>query len=221
MTLLERCRQDRDALLEACRQRLGLPEDTLPADLLDDVLDHLEFDLVEEELPEGVMGEVNFDRHLVTIARGMERRVRPNTDLVGVTNSTKAHELGHIRLHEEELHLVNCRDLPADDPGYLRREYEADVYAGTFLVLERLLFARPEMTELLELHSTGGTMSSEELWERVLSLAAFFRVTGSLMRHLLVTNLGLLRMAEPSRELSVSTGELVAEFWVEKAATDS
>ena len=154
--------------------------------------------------------------------RGASRHgPRQRCDLAHASAWTAFHRRERVVLDEEELHLVNCRDLPADDPGYLRREYEADVYAGTFLVLERLLFARPEMTELLELHSTGGTMSSEELWERVLSLAAFFRVTGSLMRHLLVTNLGLLRMAEPSRELSVSTGELVAEFWVEKAATDS
>ena len=219
MTLLERCRQDRDVLLDECRRRQGAPEDALPADLLDEVFDYLQFDLVEEELPTGMMGEVDLDRRLVVIARGMARCVRPNTDLVGVTNSTKAHELGHIRLHEDELRTVNCRDLPADDPGYLRREREADAYAGTFLVLERLLFARPEMVELLELHRTSGTLSSQDLWDRVLSLAAFFRVTGSLMRRLLVTDLGLLVLSEPERELSLSTGPLVADFWVAAAGS--
>lgn len=33
-------------------------------------------------------------------------------------------------------------------------------------------------------------------------LAAYFRVSGSLIRRLLVTDLGLLRLEEPQRELS-------------------
>ncbi len=99
---------------------------------------------------------------------------------------------------------MGCRDLPDDDPDYQRREREADLYAATFLVPEGMLLARPEMGELLGLHRAGRAMGSEELWERVLSLAGFFKVTGSLMRRLLVDDLGLLELEEPERSLRVS-----------------
>lgn len=209
MRLLERCRQDREHLFEECRRRLGAPAVFLPADWLDDVLSEiLDFDLLERALPDGQMAECDFDRRCLVLSTRLERCVRPRTDLVGLAHSTKAHELGHIRLHESELRAVGCRDLPADDPDYQRREREADLYAATFLVPEGMLLVRSEMIELLELHRQGRSMRSEELWERVLRLAGFFKVTGSLMRRLLVDDLGLLELREPGRELRVSGREL-------------
>lgn len=213
MSLLERCRRDRDHLLGECRRRLGAPPDLVPADWLEDVISEIvDYDLVQRALAEGLMAECDLDRREIALTTRLAACVRPNTDLVGLRNSTLAHELGHIRLHEDELRAVGCRNLPLEDPGYHRREDEANLYAATFLVPERMLWARPEMVRLLSLHASGQTLPSEELWELVLELSRAFRVTGSLIRRLLVSDVGLLLLEEPARELRVSSGPLVPGY---------
>lgn len=202
---VERCRRDRDELFLACRARLGAPEDFTPADWLDDILTELlGFDLVEEALPFGQIALCDLDRRCLVLSTRRGQSVRPNTDLAALGNSSKAHELGHVRLHEEELRQC-VRLSPPDplDPEQARREQEADRYACVFLVPETLLEREPAFQRLLQAHRNEESLDSLELWDLTLALASRFGVSGSLMRRLLTEDLGLLELLSEDRSLRV------------------
>jgi hypothetical protein len=212
--LRELCRRDRDWLLEEFVRRYGAegPGPLLPAAVLDDILTEvLEYELVEAELPRGQMALCDFDRRRVTVTTRLADCVRPNTDLVALANSTKAHELGHIRLHEADLARTDrtTPDLFGEAPvrvlvtfrdelrkgrlsrQELRREWEADLYASVFLVPERLLEEQKGMLRLRRAVERQEELTSRYLWRLTYELARTFGVSGTLMKNRLV-DLGVL-----------------------------
>ena len=224
--LRERCRSDRDLLLDALVRRFGPVSQgpLFPAEVIDDVLTEvMGYELVDEELPKGQLAVCDFERRRVTVTTRLADNVHPKTDLVALANSTKAHELGHIRLHTEEiLHtdratpdlfgeapvrvLVTYRDelrkarLSAAER---RREREADLYASIFLVPDRLLEEQPAMLRLRKAVARQEDLSPRYLWRLTYDLARTFRVSGTLMKNRLV-DLEVLAYLDKERELRVS-----------------
>lgn len=206
---LERwCRRDRDRLLAdfAARFRGGSPpRQVRPAAVLDDLLTEvLGFDLIEARLPSGQLALCDFEARLVVLSTRLGEAVRPRTDLVALANSTKAHELGHIRLHREELcrPAVTCLEEP---PGLRcreenRREQEADLYASTFLIPERMLEEQTELRRIRRARDRGRELSSLYLWDLTYSLARCFQVSPTMMRKRLAS-LGLVEYLDESRQL--------------------
>jgi len=199
MTMLDLvfCEQDRTSLLAAAAPGVA---GVRPADVLDDVIEEvLGLSLVTRPLPGRVLGLCYYDRGLITINSRMAQLVRPNTNLEGLTYSTKAHELAHLRWphHEAEVRDARRRNQPLDPATEARREEEADFYAGIFLVPTADLWAMPQVGDLLSSHPAAWT--SDALWQVVLDLASRFRVTGSLMAR----RLGHLGLVEKSDDRSL------------------
>ncbi len=224
--LRERCRLDREHLLDTFAQRFGTETKGLliPAAVVDDIItDVLNYELVDEELPSGQLAVCDFERRRVTVTTRLADFVHPNTDLVALANSTKAHELGHIRLHKEEilrtdratpdlfgeapvLMLVTYRDeLRAArlTPSQRRREREADLYASVFLIPERVLEEQPAMIRLRRAVERREELSSRYLWRLTYDLARTFRVSGTLMKNRLV-DLDVVAYLDQTRDLRVS-----------------
>lgn len=227
------CRKDRDFLLaELERMYPRRARSEKPAEVIDDIITEvLDFHLVETPLPRGQLAVCDFDERTVFLSTRMAEAVRPNTDLVALANSTKAHELGHIRLHEPELcgevdrmsgslfqdleatlgkRLVTYRDeeRPRLTAAERRREREADFYAAVFLVPETLLEERSEVRNIRRAIKRKGTLSSSYLWRLTYSLARWFVVSPTLMKNHLVT-LGLLEYDSRRRELFLASQQLL------------
>lgn len=227
--LEQTCRKDRDFLLaELERLYPGRSRSKKPAEVIDDVITEvLDFHLVEMPLPRGQLAVCDFDERTVFLSTRMAEAVRPNTDLVALANSTKAHELGHIRLHERAFfegvdrssgvlfpdleatfkkRLVTYRDEERPRLSALerRREREADFYAAVFLVPETLLEERSEVRNIRRALARGGSLSSSYLWRLTYSLARWFVVSPTLMKNHLV-DLGLLEYDGRRRELFLSS----------------
>ena len=213
-------------LLTTFRHHFPGPRVERPAEVLDDILTELlDFDLVELELPRGQLALCDFEQRRVTVTTQMAQTVRPNTNLLALANSTKAHELGHIRLHEEELfgasdgqsgllfpelapstRLVTYRDEERKDLSAeeRRREWEADLYAAIFLVPEPTLFERYQMRRIQAALEEGRELSSRYLWSLTYELARWFVVSPTMMKNHLV-GLGFLEYRPNSRELALSS----------------
>lgn len=229
--LREVCRRDRDFLIaELDRMYPGRTRSRKPSEVIDDIITEvLDFDLVEMALPRGQLAVCDFDERTVFLSTRMAEAVRPNTDLVALANSTKAHELGHIRLHEREFfegadrisgtlfpelentrRLVTYRDeeRPRLSAAERRREREADFYAAIFLVPETLLEERSEVRNIRRALERQGTLSSSYLWRLTYNLARWFLVSPTLMKNHLVA-LGLLEYDPRQRELFLAGQQLL------------
>jgi hypothetical protein len=198
------CCWDRDRLLDLYRERFGVPASVplLPARVLDEILvDILGYRLTEKQLPPGQLAVINFDLRRITTTLQVVG-VRPNTNLKALLTATKAHELGHVRLrHEEELRqeticwtrdVLGAEIYPFGEPGvevswaHQRREREADLYAGVFLVPERQLEEQQVMRRLRRAQEQGRELAVKTLWDYTYELAAAFEVSPAMMRRHLV-----------------------------------
>ncbi len=232
--LIEWCRLDRELLLGEFRKRYGHSVER-PASVLDDVIvEMLGYELLESPLPSGQMALLEFDERRITVNSRMHEFVHPRTDMVGLINSTKAHELGHLRLHEQEMNMELDRYsgyLPFPEPGFLpeirqlityrdeakeltpdeaRREREANTYAALFLVPEAVLFTLPPARRIRRAVNEGREFSVKYLWTLIYKLANWFGVSPSLMKHRL-KSLGMIEESSAGITLS-SQLELGVEF---------
>jgi hypothetical protein len=200
------CEADRTRLLDAVAERRGGPV-AIAADALDEVIEEvLGVGLVTRPLPGRLLGLCHYDRGCIYINSRLSEIALPNTDLVGLTHSTKAHELAHLRLphHEAEIRAERRHAQPPDaDQGAAeaRREAEADAYAGVFLVPSWALWGMPAVADMLAAQEARHPLASEVLWAWVLGLAQHFQVTGSLMATRLV-HLGLLEKEDRALHLA-------------------
>jgi hypothetical protein len=214
------CRWDRDRLLDLYRARFGVPPSVplLPARVLDEILvEILGYKLTEKQLPPGQVAVINFDLRCITTTLHIVG-VRPNTNVKALLTATKAHELGHVRLgHEEELRRETvcwARDVLGQDAkfrllgepegeaswGYQRREMEADLYAGVFLVPQDELEERQVMKRLRRAQEQGRQLAVKTLWDYTYELAASFEVSPAMMRRHLV-ELGVVEYFPEAQEL--------------------
>jgi Zn-dependent peptidase ImmA (M78 family) len=194
------CETDRIQLLARCTS-----VSVRPADVLDDIIeDVLGLGLVTRPMPTRILGHCNYDRSCIAINSRMPELVRPNTDLEGLVHSTKAHELGHVRIphHEAEVRAAYRQGRPLAPEVAARHEAEADCYASVFLVPTMGLWSMPAVSALLDAQSHSHCMASDELWRTVVDLSRAFGVTGSLMARRL-RSLGLVEM-QPDRQLRLA-----------------
>jgi hypothetical protein len=80
---------------------------------------------------------------------------------------------------------------------------EADSYAAIFLVPENELFRHIEMQRLMQWHAHYSIVPSGHLRSLTIQLARAFAVTPSLMRKLLVSDLGILHLDKQTWELEI------------------
>jgi Zn-dependent peptidase ImmA (M78 family) len=183
------CETDRAQLLARCSTPAARP-----ADVLDEIIEEvLGLSLVIGPMTTPHLGQFNHDRSCIFINSRMADLVRPNTFIEGLTNSTKAHELAHLRIpqHEHDVRAARRRGEPLSPELEALHEAQADSYAGIFLVPTLALWAMPAVSRLLDAQSQSAVLPSDELWRVVANLARSFAVTGSLMARRL-EHLGLV-----------------------------
>lgn len=176
--------EDREQLLLALR-RQGL-RGWVPAQLVRDALLHCGWRIERVYgLPDSLLGLCCAEERVVKVPVDFRRRLRVPETAAAMMNETLAHELGHIRLHAQQM-----LQLKTKKRGW---EREADDYARVFLVPLVKLMTRWPMMQLLEAET------QQQRWHQLLRLAEEFRVTGWFLASVL-ERYGLAQV-EPRRRL--------------------
>ena len=179
---------DRDELLERLYERYPRLQGRYPSELVEQVLtDVCHYFISERPLPRG---------QVALCSVGSRRVVFFNSRLADFVDSEKvnlealrctamAHELGHVRSHQDEMEEGEFISYQGDgrfrDARAYQKEDEADLYSSVFLVPLELLEAAAPFRELVEARAQERWMGSGQLWLRVYRLAAIFGVTPTLM----------------------------------------
>lgn len=201
---MKRLSADRDGLLREFDLTYPHRRESRPSEKVESVLtDICGFHVVDEPLCLGQLALCDFSSRTVIVNSDMERVVDKRTNLELLRRSTLAHELGHIRLHTEEisqgvtLHYFGGSGQFTDSRSY-QKEREADLYAGIFLVPVEDLLAQRTVRNLLRNKENQRQMSTRTLWKMVYRLASQFKVSPSLMKRCL-QELGWLEQGEPMK----------------------
>lgn len=183
--------QDRDRLLARLRRKIRKRFE-VPAEVVEDII-HLHGYRIESSqyLPSSMLGCCHFDDKLVLIPESLAIRLRHPQSAPKVVRSVLAHELGHIRLHARRARAGE-REAVWED--------EADHYAQVFLVPWPQLMACREV----QLLTRSIWQCQRSLWNYVLRLANYFRVSGAFMvraleRYELIDFCGKSRQISPRR----------------------
>lgn len=184
--MLDKCTRDRNLVIAAIRELYPDVGRLLPSELVRDVLrDVCGYGIEERPLPRGQAALCDFGIKRIKLnSRARNFRSLP------WQRSYLAHELGHVRLHTDEVRgqvFISSNDLSQgfDDPRFFQKEFEADLYAAVFMVPLELLEKCKRAAEWREeLHGAGGG-SSPEVWKMVDELAGIFGTTRDLMRYAL------------------------------------
>ena len=189
--LIEKARRDRDELTE--RMTICYPEAVgrPPACWVEDLIVSLcAFRVADYPLPKGQLGLCDVSNRLVLMNSEMSQFVGETVDLNHLRPSTLGHELGHIRLHADELTSQFItkygRWAQYRDPRLIQRENEADVYAAVFLVPGGMLVDHARGREIYDAWRAHRQIRPGWLERIIRELAADFGVTSSLMRRSLV-----------------------------------
>lgn len=160
---LERYADDREHLLLELRRK-GV-RGWVPAQVVRDAILHCDWRIERVYgLNAGLLGMCCAERQVVEIPTDFRQRLRVPSTAPAVMNETYAHELGHIRLHAEQMMKLTTKKRSW--------EKEADDYARVFLVPLVSLMTRMPMASLLRAETP------QNRWYHVLRLAEEFRVTG-------------------------------------------
>lgn len=189
---MKRFSEDRDELLGELNLLYPRLEAAAPSEKVEIVLtDICGFHVVDEPLCFGQMALCDFSNRVVIVNSEMDRFVPDKERRDMLRPSTLAHELGHIRLHADEIaegytvHFYGESGRFTDSRSF-QKEREADLYAGLFLVpLEELLTQR-SIQSLLRNKMKKKQMRSGSLWNLVYKYAEMFKVSPSLMKRWLV-----------------------------------
>lgn len=193
--LISKCAADRDLLLGEILKRYPEYDSAKPAELVELViLDCCNFHVVDRPLAHKQLARVNFGLRRVTIQSRMKSFVHQNTNLVALRRSTLAHELGHIRLHNDEIHEQVFDSYYPDQFSnrVYQKEREADLYAAIFLVPKAQLLKSGPMKRFIRARLDGRQLSNSTIWSTIYPLARHFKVSPTLMRRCLV-DLGWLK----------------------------
>lgn len=186
--LVEWCRRDRDALIEKMMglypEFAGSPPAVWVEDLIASLCGYRVHDL---PLPVGQLGLCDVANRLVLINSEMCRFVGERADLRAVRAKTLGHELGHIRLHGDELEeryisLHGRWDGSILDSRQFPRETEADLYAVIFLVPDDLLLRHARGREIYGAWYEGREIPAGRLSFLIQKLAVDFGIGAAVMR---------------------------------------
>jgi hypothetical protein len=191
--MITHCVRDRDLLIEEIRILRPEFAKAQPSKLLRAVLRSIcGFRVAPRSLFPGQLALCDFQSKIVHYAAAMKNFVNRETSLEGLINSTLAHELGHIRLHANEIRNRYTRsfELPGGgvihaDGRNVQREQEAELYAAIFLVPKKLLVEEHSAKRLYEWHQNETWKKPPVIWRLVVKLAAKFEVSPSLMKRCL------------------------------------
>lgn len=209
----ERFADDRRGLLEQLGGNRARDGSRRPYRGIRDIIRLLGFEVQRATLPAEHLAMVDFQQRVVVLEQDPEPKVKPGTDVPGLLNSSLAHELGHVRLHEAELAAegVHVTFASAGSRGYSRREAEADCYAAVFLVPRHTLLGHPAMQPILHAQRIGQDMEQGAMWRLIGATARDFSVTPTLLKNQLVA-LGFCTYDRAGREVHVAlkTGRIRA-----------
>ena len=192
--MLARCARDRDDLfaeLYALRPQFA---EQRPSKFLKAAIRTVcGFRVAPRVLFPGQLALCDFQSKIVYYNSNLESFVNQKTSLAGLVNSSLAHELGHIRLHTDEMksrhtesyHFPDGQVTHVDNRDF-QREQEADLYAAVFLVPGRFLVQEKSAQQIYKWHKERKWVKSPQLWKLVYGLARDFEVTPSLMRRCLM-----------------------------------
>lgn len=186
------CCSDRDELLNRYDCLYPQDADKTSAEKVEDViLDVCGFHVVDQPLGLGQLAFCDFMTKTVIVNSETESFVNDGVCLERLRWSTLAHELGHIRLHAEEIleegsicYYGEGREF-VDTRSY-QKEREADFYAAVFLVSKEGLLAHPSAQEILEYRLSRRKMASGAIWKHVYRISSSFLVTPTLLKNCLV-----------------------------------
>ena len=189
--MVERCVRDRNSvfteLREVYSERYPQIGRSLPFAIVRDVLrDVCHYFIEERPLPKGQSALCDFRTRKVKLNSRPGYLVEKGDDILAWQRCVLAHELGHIRLHTDEMesgcYVSFGLGQSFDDPRFFQKEFEADLYAAIFMVpfelLEKSQYIGQKREQLQELPS----VTSAEVWNFVADTARCFGTTKDLMR---------------------------------------
>lgn len=170
-------------LYEECE---GQPPATFVETLIQDIC---RFRVFDRPLPSKAKARqlalCDFGNKMIMVNSNMRRFV-PKKSLLIVRHSTLAHELGHIRLHQDEVtersFISMLGDFQCDDPRALQKENEANLYAALFLLPENLLREVPDIRRMLRFRARSRTLRSSTIWQKLYRTAHRFQVSVTLTK---------------------------------------
>ena len=199
--LLKRYSEDRNELLEKLAVLYPTLESLRPSEKVELVItDICQFHVVDEPLCKMQLALCDFRSKTVIVNSKMGEDVHHNTNLELLRCSTLAHELGHIRLHADEiaegctLQYMGSSGQFSDSRGY-QKEREADFYAGIFLVPVEDLLEDRCVQKILGSLKDKRAMNTGALWRILYRLAHRFQVSPTLMKRCLM-DLGWLEQGD-------------------------
>lgn len=179
---------DRDELLERLFERYPKLRGRYPSELVQNVItDVCHYFISERPLPRGQMAlcSVGSRRVIYLNSRLSEFVAQGQVNLVWLVAFVLCHELGHVRVHQDEMEEGEFISYQEDgrfrDARAYQKEDEADLYAAVFLVPLELLEAAPPFQELVEARAQERSLGSGMLWAKVYKLCAIFGVPPTLM----------------------------------------
>lgn len=203
-SLVKRFNKDRDELLQEFDLRYPRLRDRMPSEKVESVLtDICGFHVVDEPLVTGQFAVCDFSSRTVFVNSEMERMAHHKTNVDLLRLSTLAHELGHIRLHWDEmaggcsLHYLGDTGQFADSRSF-QKEREADLYAGLFLIPLKELLEQRGIQKLLRNKIEKKQMGVGTLWNLVYRSASHFKVSPALTKRYFL-DLGWVRQG-PTRK---------------------
>lgn len=179
--------EDRDELLQELRALHPQAKSQRPADLVESVITDVCFYFIDERpLPKGQLALCDASAKKVLWNSSAVDFLNPRkVNFTSLRSSTMAHELGHVRLHQDE--LVQQAYISFQDEGRFldarafQKEREADLYASVFLVPQEMLKLEPPFRFLERAREENRPLRSSQIWYRVYQLCERFGVTPTLM----------------------------------------
>jgi hypothetical protein len=185
--VIEWCRRDRDDIAQTMMRLYPEFEDSPPSAWIEDVICTVcGFRIHDQPLPSGQLGLCDVANKLVLINSEMKIFMDPHVDLTAVRNSTLGHELGHIRMHSDELQGLyvsqHGRWETYRDSRVYQRELEADLYAAVFLVPSNMLVRHSKGREIYSAWREQRQIKADRLGKLINALAKDFNISSVLMR---------------------------------------